>query len=1144
MRFFFTLLLLVAFAPVQSMTTGKELFFSHLTTEQGLSSNSTLCIFQDRKGFLWFGTEDGLNMFDGYGFTVFRHYASQSNSISGNSVFDLLEDSKGKLWIATSNGIDIFERETMSFIHVPFVEPDIAERFESYTRVIKEDKKGNILIANTNGIFIYDSIQQGFVRFLKNIPDYGPDQQEGIRSMLIDKKNRIWIGSLGYGFFGYDLNKEEVIARPSEMSPIRIQERIYVLAEDYKGNIWAGTEKGIFIIQADLSGVIPLREIEDKANPSSRVVSDIFFESEKTVWLGTEGGLFGYDMTLDEVEFYTSNEFNTSSLNNSSIRAIFKDRQGLIWIGTGQGGINFAQSNLKKKFTHIKREAGLPNSIGSNYVSAIYEDREGLLWIGTDGGGLDRLDRKSNTIRHYVHESGKKRSINGNKVLTITEDRKGNIWIGEYLTGINLINKQTGTITGYQHDPQDTASLSNNDVRDIFIENDTAVWVATNGGGLNLLNPATGKFKHFTAGGANSLNSNWCMKIFQDSENNLWIGTYNGARILNASRDRFTVFDKNSGEGGISNSWVYSFAEDHKRNIWVGTANGLNYYDKATEKFTQFLISQGLPNEVINGILIHTPEEIWLSTNDGLTRFNPVTMKFQNFDEYDGLQGKQYIHGSYFQSKTGEMFFGGLNGLNIFHPDSLKSNTYIPPVYLTDMLIYFKPVEIGAKDSPLEKSITESDKITLRYDQSVITFKYTALNYLNSQKNQYAYMLEGFDKDWNYVGLRREATYTSLNPGVYVFRVKASNDDGLWNEEGVSIKVVVLPPWWKTLFFRLSVIIFLGLLILSLYYYQVDSLKKQKLLLEEQVGQRTSEINEKNLLLSAQASELSKINSILEERKQQIEFQAEGLAQVNTLLEERQQQIEEQTEELLTQKEDLENANKHLQELNSTKDKFFSIIAHDLKNPFNTILGFAELLSKNFVKLTDEKRHYFADIIFKSTVNVFNLLDNLLQWSRSQTSRIIFDPVILDLKPLIGENIDLLKETSQQKNITLDLKVEDGYTAYADRNMFNTVVRNLLSNAVKFSSPGGTVRIGAEPDGKLIKIYVSDDGIGIPKNEMDNLFRVDAHFSREGTAGEGGTGLGLILCNEYVTKNDGKIWVESEEGKGTTFYFTLPLNSS
>lgn len=832
MRIFPALVLLVAFAPAKNLTAGEELFFNHLTTEQGLSSNSTLCICQDRKGFIWVGSEDGLNMFDGYSFTVFRHYSSQSNSISGNSVFDISEDSKGKLWIATSNGIDVFERETRSFMHIPFVDPDIGDRFESYTRVITEDKNGNILIANTNGVFVYDSARQGFVRFLKNIPDYGPYQQEGIRSMLIDRKNRIWIGSVGYGIFGYDLNNQEIIASPSEKSTIRFNERIYALAEDPKGNIWAGTDKGIFIIQSDLSGVKPLKIIEVDDNPSARIISDIVFESERKVWLGTEGGLFCYDMVQDEVEFYTNNEFNSSSLNNNSIRTIFKDRQGLIWVGTAQGGINYAQSNLKKKFTHIKREAGIPNSIGSNYVSAVYEDRDGYLWIGTDGGGLDRLDREINSIRHYFHETGNKNSINGNVVLTITEDNMGNIWIGGYLSGINIINKRTGQITGYLYDPDDKESLSNNDIRDIFIENDTAVWIATNGGGLNLLNPATGKFRRYAAGGENSLNSNWCLMIFQDFDNNLWIGTYDGVSILNPSRDRFTVFTKNQGEGSISNSWVYAFAEDHKRNIWVGTANGLNYYNKATGKFTQFLISEGLPNEVINGILIHSPEEIWLSTNNGLTRFNPVKMKFHSFDEFDGLQGKQYIHGSFFRNKSGEMFFGGLNGLNIFHPDSLKNNTYIPPVYLTDLLIYFKPVEIGTNGSPLEKAITESDKVTLKYDQSVVTFKYTALNYLNSQKNQYAYKLEGLDKDWNYVGLRREATYTNLNKGTYIFKVKASNDDGLWNEEGVSIKVVVLPPWWETLFFRVSVILFLGLLFLSFYFFQVGSLKKQKLLLK------------------------------------------------------------------------------------------------------------------------------------------------------------------------------------------------------------------------------------------------------------------------------------------------------------------------
>ncbi|MBA7520479.1 Adaptive-response sensory-kinase SasA [subsurface metagenome] len=1097
-----------------------DLMFSHLTTEKGLSSNTVHCIYQDSKGFMWFGTDDGLNLYDGYEFSIFKYNSKDTNSLSSNSVFGILEDSKDQLWIAAASGVDVYIREQMSFRHIPFVDEYNPSQYESYTRAIIEDHDGNILIANTNGIFIYDTLKKGFVRFLKDIPNYGSLQQEGIRALLIDRNKRIWIGSLGYGLYCFDMNKKQVIASTNVKGAIHISDRIYSIAEDVNGDIWIGSDNGIFIIKSDLSEINTLRNSRGLRSVNIR---NIYVENDERIWIGTDGGgLYLYHKSTDSFTSFVSDEFDNYSINNNSVHSIWKDNQGILWLGTYQGGVNFAPIDSKLKFRHIKNEKGNSNSLAYNAVSAFHEDSEGNLWIGTDGGGLDYFNTKTKIFKHYVYNPDNPNSISGNSILTISEDNDRNIWIGGYLLGFNVINRKTGTIKRYKHDPHNSNSLNNDDVRDILICEDNTVWIATNGGGLNKYDPETNRFIHYRQGNNNAIVNDWCLKIYEGIDGRLWIGTYGGLSIFNPKDNTFQNYAKNNDPGSLSNSWVYTFAEDKAGNMWVGTANGLNIFDRETQLFSTILTTEGLSNEVINGILIDNSDNLWLSTNRGISKFNPSDTSFRNYDVNDGLQGNQFIHGSCFKSGTGEMYFGGLNGYNAFYPDSIQDNLFKPDVYLTDFLIFYHGANVNIPGSPLTKSITNSDKIVLTHDQSVITFKYAALNYLNPEKNQYKYILEGSEKEWNDVGTRREATYTNLKPGDYVFKVKASNNDGLWNENATSIKVIILPPWWNTLLFKILIIVLIISSVVGYYFFRINTLKKGQIQLERVVENRTREIKEKSKVLSKQAEELSEINALMEER---------------------QQKIEEQTEELMTQKEELEKVNKHLKELNSTKDKFFSIIAHDLKNPFNTILGFSELLVKNYDTLSEEKKRNFSEAIHTSSENVFNLLENLLQWARSQTNSINFEPVTFNLNQIVEENIDLLKEMHQKKKIKVYYHTVENFNVFADRNMINTVIRNLLSNAVKFTNEEGEIWINLNRKKNNILIDIEDSGIGIAEEEKTKLFRVDVHFSREGTGGEMGTGLGLLLCKEYVEKNRGKLWVESEIGKGSIFHFTLPKAS-
>ncbi len=1097
-----------------------DLNFSHLTTEDGLSNNTVHCVFQDSRGFLWFGTDDGLNMFDGYGFTTFYNNINDSGSIAGNAIFKVKEDSRGQLWIATNNGIDIYNRDLMYFEHIPFIQDNNTLLYQDYVRDIVEEDNRDIIVITGSDIFIYDTANSGFVRYLDNIEEYSDFQKEGLRAYLKDKNNRIWIGSNAFGLFAYDLNNKKIVASPVSGGLFKITDKVFTIIENVNGDIWLGTDNGVYVIKSDLSGMNVFRTGSDNKSISSNNIISMFIDRKERIWIGTDGG--GLNLYDDKNNSFTcckADEYNNFSLNNNSVRSICEDRQGILWLGTYQGGINYTLLHISKQIMHYKNEPGNPNSLIYDAVSAIYEDRKGNIWIGTDGGGLDYFNSETKVYRHYVYKQGVKNSINGNSILTVAEDKSGNIYIGGYLNGINIIDPKTGRITGYKHNPADTNSLGDNDVRDICIDKNNKIWIATNGGGLDRFDPESKTFTHHKQGGANSIVSNWCLKIFEDSYGYLWIGTYDGLSIFDPRGNHFRNLVKTNNPGSLSNDWIYCFAEDSLSNIWIGTVKGLNYYDRNSGGFTLFTKADGLPNDVINGILIDGRKNLWLSTNKGISRFDPVSGNIKNYDISDGLQGAQFIHGSYFMNKQGKMYFGGLNGYNCFYPDSIKDNIYEPAVYITNLLINFKEVPVNKEGSPLSRSVTETSKVKFTYKQSVITFRYTALNYINSEKNQYAYQLEGFDKDWNFVGTRREVTFTNLDPGPYIFRVKASNNDGVWNKEGTSISIIILPPWWKTLVFRMFAILFILALVTVIYLYRVKELKKQKIYLEKLVRERTKEIEEKNAILIRQTDELNETNALLEER---------------------QQQIEEQTEKLETQKEKLEDANIHLSELNSTKDKFFSIIAHDLKNPFNTILGFSELLNTKYKKLTEEKKLKYSEVIYNSSKNIYNLLENLLQWARTQTDKIAFEPVVFNFKELIDQNIILLKENLTDKKITVSPNIEEQCNVYADRNMINTVIRNILTNAIKFTNINGEILINSlEKDG-VIEVSIKDNGIGMSEEETRKLFRVDVNFSRSGTGGETGTGLGLILCKEFIEKNGGTIWVESKPYKGSKFLFTIP----
>ena len=637
----------------------------------------------------------------------------------------------------------------------------------------------------------------------------------------------------------------------------------------------------------------------------------------------------------------------------------------------------------------------------------------------------------------------------------------------------------------------------------------------------------------------NSLISNNIWDVYEDGEGIVWIGTNGGLSIYNPFTDVFTnykadMIDSNS----LSNPTINCIFEDKSGRIWIGTeGGGLNEFIKKKKIFAHYREKDGLASDVVWGILEDGLDNLWISTSHGFSKFNPSQKSFKNYDVTDGLQSNEFTRGAYFKNKNGRMYFGGINGINAFYPNEIKDNPFSPKVVISGLYIFNQPVKIGLKYNDeiiLSKPVSDVKNLTLSYKNNVITLEFSALHYASPKKNQYAYMLEGFDNDWIYTGSdKRLVHYMNLPAGTYKFWLKASNCDGVWTRaEDPILTIHILPPFWNTWWFRILTGLSIILIIVGSAYIRIYQIEKQKVKLQKMVDEQTTE-------LRMQSEVMREVNVLLKENQEELKKQKFVLQEINVLLEERQEEIMAQKEEIQIQAEVLREQTEELKELNATKDKFFTIIGHDLKNPFHAINGLSNYITENYIKMDDAQKIEIIGMIKESSAGAATLLENLLLWSRSQSNNILFAPEKLDMSEVVESTLLFLKIIAEKKQIKIINKIKTGSFIFADRNMINTVVRNLISNAIKFTPAEGTVTVLCKELENKMEINVTDTGQGIEEVILQKLFRINSHVSTPGTMGESGTGLGLILCKEFIEKNEGKIWVESELNKGSSFKFTL-----
>jgi ligand-binding sensor domain-containing protein/signal transduction histidine kinase len=736
----------------------------------------------------------------------------------------------------------------------------------SLVQVVLEDSDRNIWVGSEGGgLSKLDPATGIFVDFLHDENNNTSINNNRIKTLLEDQNGNIWIGTSegGLALLKKEVKGEGIFENFSHVSQDRSSlssNRVLSLFEDSRGKIWIGTDNGL-----NLYDPVNNQFYRFKNNPknehslSNDVIYTIFEDMNHTLWIGTDYGLNFYDQTNDRFWHINHDPSNPNSLSNDLIRAIYKDESGTVWVGTYGGGLNHYDWR-KKKFRHFKKVASDRNSINDNNVWSILISRSGHLWIGTNKG-LNKINRNRRKIQVFRHNPFDSYSLSDDIVRVIYEDSKGDIWFGTNTGGLNKYNPLQRKFQRYIHTPEDSLSISDNTIRSILEDKSGLLWIGT-WGGLNLFDTKKDSFNYFfhDPKDPTSISDNRVRCLLQDRDSILWVGTYKGLNKFDRSKGNFKHFMHNPDDSSsLSHDRVLALHQDKMGYIWIATyGGGLNKFDPKTESFTIYTEKDGLPNNAVYGILEDESGNLWMSTNKGISKFNPITKRFKNFDVNDGLQSDEFNGGAYAKSNQGELFFGGINGYNAFYPKNITDNKYIPPVVLTSFTLFDKEVA-------LDSSISIVKKVSLSFNDNFFAFEFAALDYTNSEKNQYTYKLEGFDRNWIRAGNRRYANYTNLDGGDYVFKVKGSNSDGFWNEAETSVKISIEPPIWAEWWVRIGSVILILSIIYSAYSYRMRKVEKQQKYLEDQIKERTWEINERNKQLIYSKKETDNILNNVEE---------------------------------------------------------------------------------------------------------------------------------------------------------------------------------------------------------------------------------------------------------------------------------------
>lgn len=887
-------LLFTQIISISAICQQVELKFEHISTDQGLSTGTVNCVYKDSDGFVWIGTIDGLNLYDGYELTIFKNDPDDSTSIGGNIITTIAEDTLGRLWVGTRNeGISIYDRSKGVFTRYKS-STDEFSLSENYIKDITIDDQNNILIATKGGgLNIYDPDVDGF-EILKTTEGMdGTLSDNNVFSIIEDKPGYFWIGTHSGGIDYFDLQNrsfDHFVYDPD--FEVSISDR-KALMKDSKGNLWIGTDGfGAYKYNIADDRFTWFRYVANGSRLTSDIITSFYEDSYGNIWIGTDGtGINVYNPVSDRFSYITSSLVDPQSLSSDAIYEIYEDDAQVVWVSTFRGGIN-TYSKFRNKFDLYEQQALDDNSLSFNSVIGMHEGSDGSIWLGTDGGGLDRLNPVTGNIQHYRHSPTDPRTISSNVIKSIHQDRFGELWLGTYAAGLNRFNPETGQNKRYLPDPDDPGAILSKNVWAMTEDTQGTMWFGLLDGGIAYFDRQSGDFIHtrFDPDDSTSLSSDFIKVLFEDSKGNFWVGTEDaGLNLFNREDTIFSRYQYNPDDPlGLPGNDVRAL-EEQGDTLWVGTSGGLAFLNLNDFKLTYSSLTELLPNPVINGILIDQEGALWISTNKGLSKVSPVDSTVQNFTKSDGLQGNEFNYTSSITARDGRMYFGGLKGVNAFYPEDISLSDFEAPVFITQLKLFDKPVNIGDTVNGrviLEKNLAKSERLTLTHKENVIGLSFAALDYTSPHQNKYRYRLEGFDEEWIVASAGdRTANYTNLEAGDYIFRVQGSNSDGVWSKHEAKLVIEVLPPWWGTWWFRVVALLVVGGTFVTVYQWRVRELKKQRVRLKNEVESRTVELKQIIKILQDKITEITNSGDNLNSRSGQLASDAKGQAETARVIE-------------------------------------------------------------------------------------------------------------------------------------------------------------------------------------------------------------------------------------------------------------------
>jgi signal transduction histidine kinase/ligand-binding sensor domain-containing protein/DNA-binding response OmpR family regulator len=1008
---------------------------------------------------MWFGTKDGLNRFDGYNYKAYRYEPGQASSLGSNFIHKITAADNTHLWLATDQGVYIFDQEKEEFTFFKQSGDDVVYD-------IHRAKNGVMWIATRDkGLFKYTEASDRVENYSTTTKSRLSSNQ--IRKVIEDADGNIWIASFGGGLDILNPATRQITHQYAGAGSIS-SNAILELYKDLSGNIWIGTLAGGLTKWDRASKSFATYTKAGGNSINDNTVRSIFQPSPDKIYFGTEKGLNILNLSTGKFTAYTVRNNDPLSISDNAIYTIYQDREGGTWLGTYFGGVSYFRA--KGSNFELYYPNGDATSLSGNAVSAFLEDKPGYYWVATEDGGLNYFNSFAKTFKHFPFSSNQQ-NLSYHNIHSLHKDKAGNIWIGTFTGGLNVYNPNTGEVKVYKYSASNPRSLSNNSIYSIYEDKSGRTWVGTVFG-LNLYDPQTDSFIRIKEQG---LSTNCIYAIDEDDYGNLWFATYEGGLVgKEKSTGSWVQYSQSNKRNSISSDKVISMLDDHSGNLWLGTdGGGLNLFNIQTRTFKYVGSKEGITSSVIYGLQKDKSGNIWLSSNNGLYKYNPQSQKVNHYTQWDNLQSKQFNYNASYKASDGKFFFGGVKGFNAFYPDSAKNLNYPHKVSITNLQLFNKDIGIGEEESPLDRMINYADEITLSHSQSVISFDYAALSYIAPRKIQYAYKMEGFDKNWNFVGDQRKATYTNLPAGTYTFKLKSTDNDGNWIDAETALKVKVLPPFYRTNWaYLLYILVFAGIFVLARRYVIREARRR----------------NQVNL--------------------------------------ERLKNVEEQ-------------------EFYKQKIDFFTSMAHEIRTPLSLIIAPLErLLSSG--KLQPEIKEQL-NVMGENSDRLQTLVTQLLDFRRIESDIYEIHKENIEIVALVQSIFTRFYPVAQQKGMKFSIETKISHlNAEADPEALTKILSNLLINAFKFTRTKVKVKV-LEPKKSasgqsFFSISVEDDGIGIPKEQVDNIFK---KFFKV-TAGQydysnlGGTGIGLALAKSLAEKHNGDLFVESQEGTKTVFTVKIP----